>query len=224
MNAHTKRHHLHPHAKSLLDDNSLIVTEEQLRRFGNGDAKYGRHELRALLAKEPEGGDERPVIECPKSVRIAGPRDEQACVDLWMMDLQQNAAHVAEIDRDKVEQNVQAGTRRRGAIVGVIDGPEYPVGLCVLHPMQWHWSQAWFFQEMCSFVHPDHRKSSHADDLLQFQKWFSHAQSKGFGYRVYVLNGVLGAWRVHGKIALYRRRFRQVGAAFLYPAPQMKGN
>lgn len=226
MNAHTKRAHGHWQAKDILEDCSLVVTEEQLRRFGGGDAAYGRRELRALLSKEPDGKDEQPVTDCPKSVRIAGPRDEEACVDLWLMDLRENAAHVAPIDPDKVLTNIQQGTRRRGTgIVGVIDGPEKaPIALVVLHAMQWHWSQAWFWQEMCTFVHPDHRRSGHADDLLQFQKWWSDEGTKGFGYPVHVLNGVLGAWRVQGKIALYRRKFRQVGAVFCYPAPKMMGN
>lgn len=230
MNAHTKRYYDHP--DDVIRDTSrvpnqqspaLIVTEEQLRRFGGGDASYARRELRAMLSKEPDV-DEAPVTECPQSVRIAGPRDEQACLDLWLMDLNENAAHVAPVDPDKIMANIQQGTRRRGSVVAVIDGPDAPAALCVLAAMQWHWSQAWFFQELCTFVHPEHRRTHHADDLLQFQKWVSYQQTKGFGYPVHVLNGVLGAWRVHGKVAMYRRKFRQVGSVHIYPTPKMTGN
>ena len=209
-------------------DGSIVVSEEQLRRFGGGDANYGRRELRALLSKEPSGPEyDSQVTECPKSVRIALPRDEKACVDLWLMDLRDNAAHVAPIDPDKVTETIQCQTRSRGLVtVGVIDAPngEGIVGLCVLAALQWHWSRAWFYQEMCTFVHPEHRRSTHYASLLDFQKWVSCEMTRKFGYPVHILNGVLGTWRVHGKIAVYRRKFRQVGAAFIYPPPKMAGN
>jgi hypothetical protein len=207
------------------EDGSLLITEEQLRRFGDGDAQRGRRELRLLLEIDRDGPVYSGPTEKPDTVRIAGPQDEEAILDLIIDDLKANAEHIAPIDDSKVMEHIRSGTRRRGGIVAVIDGPgKVPVAVTILVPCQWHWSQGWFYQELVNYVHPDHRKSRHIDDLLNFSRWAVDEQSRSFGARVYLLCGVLGAWRVRAKIALYRRRFQQIGAAFLYPAPPMRGN
>ena len=77
---------------------------------------------------------------------------------------------------------------------------------------------------MVNFVAPYHRLSHHADDLLKFQRWASDSMSKKMGSRFYLVCGVLGAWRVRAKIALYRRYFQQAGAAFVWPTPPQRGN
>ena len=206
-------------------DGSMVVTAEQLARFGNGDAHAGRRELRLLLELEREGPVLSGPTRRPDSVRIGIASDEQALLDLALMDLRENAAHIAPIDEEKVLRHIQSGTRRRGGVVGVIDGPDgKPVALTILVPQQWHWSNGWFYQELMNFVHPDHRQSRHINDLLDFTKWWSDANTKQSGSICYVLCGVLGAWRVRAKVALYRRRFLQAGVACIYPAPPLKGN
>lgn len=207
------------------DDLSLLVTEEQLRRFGDGDAKRGRSELRALLAEAKDGPNfSGPVRYQPIAVRRADPADEPALLELWLTDLRSNAEHVAQIDEQKVMENIRYATQRRGGILGLIEEEGVPVGMVLLFPMQWHWSHAWFLQEMVLYVHPDHRKSHHADDLAQWSKWCADEMTREFGYKVHLLNGVLGAWNVHRKIAFYRRKFQQVGAVFVYPSPFSKGD
>lgn len=209
------------------DDGSLLITEEQLRRFGDGDASRGRRELRLLL--ENDNDRDGPIYhgptDKPEGVRIAGPQDEAAILDLLLMDLRENAEHIAPLDEEKILENIRAGTRQRGGIVAVIDGPgKVPVAVTIMHPCQWWWSQGWYFFEIVMFVHPEHRKSRHVDDLLQFERWAADNMTKSMGYRCYLLCGVLGAWRIRAKIALYRRKFKQAGAAFCYPAPPMRGN
>lgn len=206
-------------------DGSMTIPPDALARFGRGDAGRGRKELRLLMAAEPEGPTMSGPTERPVSVRIATESDEQACLELLMLDLAANAGHIAPLDEEKVLATIQTGTRRRGGCVGVIDGPDSkPVALVVLVPYQWWFSNGWYYQEVVNFVHPDHRKSRHVDDLLDFSKWASDHMTKIWGSRVWLLCGVLGAWRVQAKIALYRRKFWQAGAAFVYPAPPMMGN
>ena len=209
------------------EDSSLLVTEDQLRRFGDGDAKRGRSELRAMLAAAKDSPVfVGPVRDQPPTVRRGVPQDEEALVELWMMDLRANAEHVALIDAEKVLENIRSGTRGRGGILGVIDDKESgtPIAMVLLIPMQWHWSQAWFLQEMVLYVHPDHRKSHHADDLAEWSKWAADEMTRHFGYQVHLLNGVLGTWQIHRKTAFYRRKFQQIGTVFLYPSPIRKGD
>lgn len=206
-------------------DGSMTILLDALSRFGRGDAGRGRKELRLLMAAEPEGATMSGPTERPTSVRMATEADEQACLALLRLDLAANAAHIAPVDEEKVLATIQTGTRRRGGCVGVIDDKDgKPVAIIILTPCQWWWSNGWYYMETVNFVHPDHRKSRHVDDLLDFSKWASDQMTKTMGTRVWLLCGVLGGWRVQAKIALYRRKFWQAGAAFVYPAPPLKGN
>lgn len=213
--------HQSPKPGTTLDSSGgLYVSAEQLARFGGGDAKYGRQELRNFLASDHDGPVFNGPTAKPASVRIAGPADEAALVALLKMEIQEVAHFMGPPDDQKMLDVVQVGTRRRGGFVGVIDGPDKtPVALVVMHPSQWWFSNGWYYVEIAMFVHPDHRKSRHVDDLLDFERWVVDEQSRGMGYQVYLLCGILSARRTRSKIALYRRKFAQAGAAFLYPSP-----
>jgi len=210
-----------PKRGTILDEaGGLYVTPEQLTRFGDGDPKRGRQDLRNLLAVDRDGPIYNGPTKKPESVRIGVAADEPALVELFTEEVAEVASFMGPIDPEKILEVIQVGTRMRGGFVGVIDGPDKkPVAACVLHPCQWWFSQGWYYFEICMFVHPNHRRSRHISDLLDFQRWVVDEQSRGMGYRVYLVNGVLGARRTHSKIALYRRKFAQAGAAFVYPSP-----
>ena len=206
------------------DDGGMVVRRVHLERLGGGDARKGKGELLAWLKFWDVR--ENPIMPAgkPKAVRVAGIADEPAVMELLMLDVADNAAHVAIPDPDRMLQHVHLGTRRQGGIVGVIDGPDKrPVAVCVMVPIQWWWSNQWAIQELVCYVHPDHRRTDMIDDLMDFQKWVVDEWSRTSGYRVYLLNGVLGAWRVMSKIRLYSRKFRMAGAVYIYPPPDMKG-
>jgi len=225
MNIATPPSRIQPDTRQQDTDGGVYVTREQLEKLGGGDARLGRRELRLMLTIDRDGPEYNGPTERPLSVRIGTPADEPALLKLWLMDLQANAAHVAMIDEGKVLANIQVGTRNRGGTVGVIDAPDGSIaGMVVLHPLEWHWSNGCFMQEMVNFVHPDHRVSRHADDLMDFMRWWTDAGSKRLGYRVYLLCGVLGTWKLRLKLAKYRRRFASAGGVFIYPAPEMRGN
>lgn len=208
------------------NDGSLLITKEQLEAFGGGDAAYGRKELRTLLAnctnREVFSG---PTRERPTTVRMATPDDEPAILDLLLLDLRENAEHIAPIDENKVLEHIRAGTRSRGGLTAVIDDDAgTPIAVVLMHPFSHWWSQAYYWFEIALYVHSDHRRSRHVDDLLQFERWASDSMTAATGSRWLLICGVLGAWRIQAKIALYRRKFWQAGACFVYPAPPMKGN
>lgn len=210
----------------VMTDGSLLITAAQLARFGNGDATEGRKQLRLMLENESDRPEHQPTeIVCPKTIRMAGPDDEPAILDLLLQDLRENAEHIAPVDEARVMETIRAGTRQRGGLVAVIDGPDKkPVAVTILHPVAWWWSNGFHWFEIVNFVHVDHRRSHHADDLLKFQRWASDSMSKKMGAQFYLVCGVLGAWRVRAKIALYRRYFQQAGAAFVFPTPPARGN
>lgn len=209
-----------------LADGSLLVPPEALARFGNGDAKAGRKELRLLIAAEEERKIADGPATKPENVRIAGQKDEAAILELLLLDLKENAEAVAPVDREMVVLQIRAATRRdpNGApkgIVGVIDDKNgKPVAVVLLVPIRWWWSKAWYFQDIVNYVHPDHRATKYFQDLFQFEKWASDEMTRLFGWRVYLLTGVMGYKRIRTKIMLYKRKFMQCGAAFLYPAPR----
>lgn len=207
------------------EDGGLYITAEQLARFGNGDAVRGRRELRNFLAVS--GGDSRVFegpTERPMTVRLGREADEAAILELLILDLKENAEFVAPIDEARVLECIRVGTRLRGGFAAVIDGPDgKPVAVTILHPTQWFWSQGWYFSDVVSFVHPDHRRSHHADDLIAFGKWVVDEQTRGFGYRVYLICGVMGMDRLWAKTAMFRRKATQVGSGFCYPTPRSGG-
>ena len=209
---------------TMQDDGSLLVSVEMLEQFGGGDAKRGRADLRSLLAADRASPTFSGPTARPASVRIAGPADEEALLALLMDDLRVNAEHMAIISEERVMFHIQSGTRQRGGVVGVIGPVGAPVACVILVPFQPWWSNAWWLQEVVNYVHPDHRRSGHVDALLDFIKWASDDMTKGCGYRVPVLCGVLGAWRVRAKMALYARKFWTAGICCIYPAPPMRGN
>jgi len=205
-----------------LADGSLVVSPDHAARFGDGNPRAGRAELRTMIASAADRSIESGPTTKPETVRIASIADEPALLELMVIDLKENAERVAPINEDRVLDCIQGCTRRRGGVCGVIDVDGKPVATVILHPYQWYFSMQWYWMEITNFVHPDHRKSRHAADLLQFQRWWTDQMSKQFGHQVYLLCGVLTARRVFAKILMYRRRFAQVGAAFLYPAPNWK--
>lgn len=209
---------------SVMEDGSLVISPETLARFGGGNKDEGRKELRTMLANERDGKIYSGPTARPANIRMARPADEEAVLALLMMDLTENAAHIAPIDEEKVLEHIKTGTRLRGGLVGLIDHDGKPVAVVVLVPYQWWWSNGWYFQELVNFVHPDYRRHGYANDLLDFCKWATDDTTKKMGYVWWLLCGVLGAWRVQAKIAMYRRKFQQAGAAFVYPAPPVKGN
>lgn len=204
-----------------LMDGSMVLSLDDLKVFGKGDAEAARKQLRQMIYIERE----TPEVfvgpsDKPTGVRAANAADEAAIFDLLMEDVAENAATVALPSEERIRSQIEFCTRGLGGIAGVIDDPSgRPVAVCLMVPFQWWWSKEYAVQELVLYVHKDHRKSRHVHDLLQFQRWVVDTWTKSFGYRVYLLCGVLGVNRVFAKISLYRRRFRQAGAAFIYPSP-----
>lgn len=203
------------------EDGDLVITRAELERFGNGDARAARKEIRAMLMAEVERKVPQGPTERPKSVRFATIHDEPAVFELVMAEMREVAEPVAPISEDKVIELIKRGTRGKLGFVGVIDGPDgVPVAVSVLVADQWAWSQQYLLQSIIHYVHPDHRKSHHIDALLQFEAWLVDEWSKTWGYRVHLLSSVMSTRRIRSKMLLWERKFTRLGAFFIYPPPQ----
>lgn len=219
-----------------LEDGSIVISKDDLAVFGDGDHHRGAREIRLMIAAEKDRQiNERPCSRSESSsVRIARPEDEDAIFELLLLDVAENAEAVAPASHECIRETVRAVLNlvwdpgamawvrnpKAANVCGVIDGPKgKPIAVIMLMWQRWWWSKHFYYQEMPLFVHPDHRKGPHARSLIAFQKWWVDECSRAWGQRVHLLCGVLGTKQVRAKMMLYRRMFRQVGAAFLYPWP-----
>ncbi|WP_376956412.1 GNAT family N-acetyltransferase (plasmid) [Azospirillum sp. A26] len=73
---------------------------------------------------------------------------------------------------------------------------------------QFWYTTAWHLQEMWTFVHPDHRRSTHAKDLLL------NALETARKVKVPFVAAVFTDQRTEGKRRLFARYLPQVGAIF----------
>lgn len=145
---------------------------------------------------------------CPSSVRVITAADEEAVYDLLMLLYAENA--MASMSEAKVRGMIRRATEKQGGLIGIIEGPdgvEASIGLIL---NTWWYSDEWHLEEMWTFVHPDHRKSSHARDLIDFAKWAAEAMS------VPLLMGILTQHKADAKVRLYRSMIPQVGALFVH--------
>ena len=104
-------------------------------------------------------------------VRLAGPKDALAVFDL--LKIMNTETGIFSFDPDLVKEVVARLTLDRSAgILGVIDDAQgnvvATVGLSVTQGA-WYTSDRTLY-EIWSFVHPDHRNSSHAKNLVLFSK------------------------------------------------------
>jgi hypothetical protein len=207
-----------PDAQSAEAANGAVVTAEQLAKLGAGDRNAGLRQLRLIIACETERKVGSGPTAKPSNVRLATLADEPAILSRLLEDVAENASHIAPPSEARIMAYLDTSSRR--SIVGVIDGDDgLPAAVCILIGAQWWWSDQWYLMEVCNYVHPSARHSTHIDDLLDFERWLSDQWSEQYGYRVYLMTGVMGTRRLRAKIAMYWRRMTEVGRAFLYPPP-----
>ena len=144
-------------------------------------------------------------------VRIARETDEVALFSLLTLMHAENG--LFPMAPEKVLERMRLGTRGQGGVIGVIDGPEGIEASIGLFISQFYYTNSHHLEDAWSFVHPDHRHSTHAKRLLQFAKW----TQKKMG--IPLLTGVLTRIRLAPKMRLYQRELTQAGAIFLEGFP-----
>jgi hypothetical protein len=146
-------------------------------------------------------------------VRLARPEDEEPIYRLLLELYAENA--LLPMSERKVREAIATGTRGKGGIVGVIDGPQgIEASIGMTFSAFWY-TEAIHLNELWCFVHPAHRRSTHAKRLVEFGKWCADRLSQS-GTRVPLLLGIVTRHRLLPKLRLFQRQAPQVGALFMH--------
>lgn len=156
-------------------------------------------------------------ISSSSPVRMANRADEEAIMALCRMLHEENGQF--SMSDAKVRDALQQAFDRLGGVIGVIDGHDGLEGVILLHIGQLWYSDDWMLEEMFNFVHPEHRRSSHAKRLIQFAKDSADHLSKVSGHPVPLMIGVMSNQRTEAKVRLYERMLPKSGAYFVYNGP-----
>lgn len=149
------------------------------------------------------------MSERPKNVRPARPGDEDNLFDLLCLAYKENAPF--SMSDKKVRAIIEAATSDKEIIVGVVDAPDGKIAASVGAIFtQWWYTEDFHIDELWNFVHPDHRRSTHAKDLISYMKWVSDMMDMTLHM------GVLTTTRVEAKVRLYGRQMQQTGAFFMH--------
>lgn len=147
--------------------------------------------------------------ERPQSVRPARAGDEDKLFNLLCLAYRENAPFTMS-DR-KVRALIEAGTSPdKEVIIGVVESDGGIVASVGALFTQWWYTEDFHIDELWNFVHPDHRRSEYAKDLISYMKWISDQMDMTLHM------GVLTTTRVEAKIRLYGRQLKQTGAFFMH--------
>jgi hypothetical protein len=149
------------------------------------------------------------AFDSSPDVRFAVPADEDAMFDLGVLAHAEAAQH--SMDEEKVRAALNAMCHRRSAMAGVI-GPEGgPLKGMVLLQLDCIWYSPEFqLLELTNFVHPEHRRSHYAKQLINFAKRCSD------NLDIDLMIGVVSNERTKAKVRLYERQLPNVGSFFCY--------
>lgn len=156
-------------------------------------------------------------MSCPSVVRLAKPEDSQ---EIWRLFLQvHNENSLFRLSPQKVQWLMNRilnpelispeDTGPRG-VIGVIGPVGKLEGLVFLLIGQFWYSDERHLEELCVFTDPEHRKSNHAQAMVQWMK----DQTKLTGLPL--LTGIMSNTRTEAKVRLYSRMLPKVGAFFFY--------
>lgn len=142
-------------------------------------------------------------------IRMATRADEDALMELCRMLHDENGQFP--MSEEKVRNELRRGLDRQFGICAVIDGPERIEAVSLLTIDQPWYSETWMLQECFIFVHPDHRRTTHAKRLINY------ARECADRMEIPLLIGVLSNHKTEAKVKLYERVFGQkAGAYFLH--------
>lgn len=143
-----------------------------------------------------------PKVEC------ATPDDVSELMAL--LRLMHEEKGLAPWDETKVMGALRDGIGWKQGMIGVIRGPKMIEASIALFISSWWYSQAEHITDLWSFVHPDHRKSTHAKKLIEF------AKEAATDLKRPLLMGVLNTEKTSAKVRLFRRQMPEAGSLFIF--------
>lgn len=141
-------------------------------------------------------------------MRLATRADEDGVVAMGKI-VHAEVGHFA-WNENKIRLMIRRATDRKGGILGVIGEPGAIVGSIFLLLDEVWYSDEWNLVEMWNFVHPEHRNSSYAQQMLKFAKGV--AKTMGIKLNVGLFNNV----RLEAKEKLYSRYLPFAGVFYMY--------
>lgn len=114
------------------------------------------------------------------------------------------------ISPTKVDQMLDRYYNRERALIGVIGDVGEPVASIYLEITQPVYSEDWILVEQFNFVHPDHRRSTYAKQLVAYAKRCSDE------LKLPLMVGVLSNKRTEAKMVLYDKWLQRAGGYFVY--------
>lgn len=154
------------------------------------------------------------VIVKPADVRLAQAEDRDELVRLTTLLHGENG--LFSLSLKKRDLLLDRYYNREGAIVGVIGEVGKPVGTIYLSLTQPEYTDDWAIAEVWNFVHPDHRRTTHANHLIEYAKFTSNE------LKLPLVIGILSNHRTEAKVRLYERVLDRAGAYFIWN-PQFAG-
>lgn len=156
------------------------------------------------------------MIEKSASVRPVKIGDEDKLFSLLALAHSENAPYI--MSERKVRNFIHDAACDREIIIGVIDAPDGSIAgsIGAIFSQFWY-TDDWHIEECWNYVHPDHRHSKHAKDLIHYIKWI--AENMNMPAHI----GIMTATRMEAKIKFYQRQMPQVGAAFAYNMKSASG-
>ena len=153
------------------------------------------------------------------TVRPAHPEDYEEIWNLFRLLHQENGVFtlseeklnwiLARVLRPQLIPQNDTGLR---GYMGVI-GPPGALEAFVLMIIGSYWyTDELHLEELATFVHPNHRRSRHAQALLRYSKRMSDAIG------IPLLIGIVSNKRTEAKVRLYRKYLPEAGSFFLYNA------
>jgi hypothetical protein len=130
-------------------------------------------------------------------VRKAKPQDRPEILRICEQNWKENGQF--SLAMPKVEAMVDKAFANQGAIIGKV-GRDRIEGIIIMLIAQFWYSEDWMLEEVLNYVLPEHRRSTHAKDMISFAK----RCSEEIGIPLVI--GVVSNERTKPKIELYRRQ------------------
>lgn len=154
-------------------------------------------------------------------VRPAHPDDYEQIWEMFRLLHKENGLFsISEAKLDWILQRVllpdlipPGDTGLRG-YMGVIGEPGALEGFILMIIASYWYTDELHLEELATFVHPNHRRSKHAQALLNYSKKLSDA------INIPLLIGIVSNKRTESKIRLYRKHFTEAGSFFLHNTKQ----
>ena len=142
------------------------------------------------------------------TVRMATPADFDGVMHLGRLLHAENGQHAW--DDAKAQEIAAKLLECDGGYIGVIGAPDNLHGMIGIQLDQPWYSSAWMLVELFNFVHPAHRRSTHAKSLI------GHAKGYADQLGIPLVIGIISNHRTEAKVRLYRRMLPKAGEFFTY--------